>query len=337
MNEGNLKLPSIQAAEKKLLLQTYERNPDLFVGGNGVYLSDEQGQRLSRSAERHRCFCAWLRSSRGRGDHRGAEQAAAAHFEPLLPRAHRESGAAADGDQRARSRLLLQLRHRSLGGCAEACARPRRDAALRGEDHRHQVPGDGTQLSRTNHGLGCDHAQGEVSRAIRAGYARRRICSLQRCRRSAREVFVRGLRHLHRGNSGRRRHPPVSQEFFAAARELCDSTGALLLADEIQSGMGRTGKWFAYQHYGILPDVTTLAKPIANGLPMGAMLCTERAAGAFLPGHARHDLRRWPAGLRGCDRGDRHDETGRVADDHPWKSAATSSSSSKGFATVMIA
>jgi acetylornithine aminotransferase/acetylornithine/N-succinyldiaminopimelate aminotransferase len=48
--------------------------------------------------------------------------------------------------------------------------------------------------------------------------------------------------------------------------------------------MGRTGEWFAYQHYGILPDITTLAKPIANGLPMGAMLCTEEAARAFSPG-----------------------------------------------------
>jgi acetylornithine aminotransferase/acetylornithine/N-succinyldiaminopimelate aminotransferase len=77
---------------------------------------------------------------------------------------------------------------------------------------------------------------------------------------------------------------PVSQEFFATARELCDSTGALLLADEIQSGLGRTGKWFAYQHYGIQPDVTTLAKPIAGGIPMGAMLCVERVASAFTPG-----------------------------------------------------
>ncbi len=77
---------------------------------------------------------------------------------------------------------------------------------------------------------------------------------------------------------------PISQEFLAAARELCDSTRALLLADEIQSGMGRTGEWFAYQHYGVLPDITTLAKPIANGLPMGAMLCTDEAARAFSPG-----------------------------------------------------
>jgi acetylornithine aminotransferase/acetylornithine/N-succinyldiaminopimelate aminotransferase len=77
---------------------------------------------------------------------------------------------------------------------------------------------------------------------------------------------------------------PATQEFIAAARELCDSTGALLLADEIQSGMGRTGEWFAYQHYGVQPDITTLAKPIANGLPMGAMLCTDEAARAFSPG-----------------------------------------------------
>jgi len=76
----------------------------------------------------------------------------------------------------------------------------------------------------------------------------------------------------------------MSREFVAAARELCDSTGALLLADEIQSGLGRTGEWFAYQHFGILPDITTVAKPMANGLPMGAMLCTDEAARAFAPG-----------------------------------------------------
>jgi acetylornithine aminotransferase/acetylornithine/N-succinyldiaminopimelate aminotransferase len=77
---------------------------------------------------------------------------------------------------------------------------------------------------------------------------------------------------------------PVSEEFLRTARELCDSTGALLICDEIQSGMGRTGRWCAYQHYGILPDVTTLAKPMAGGLPIGAMLCTDAAARAMTPG-----------------------------------------------------
>jgi len=76
----------------------------------------------------------------------------------------------------------------------------------------------------------------------------------------------------------------VSEEFLRTARELCDSTGALLLLDEIQSGMGRTGKWCAYQHFNIQPDVTTLAKPLAGGIPIGAMLCTEEAARAITPG-----------------------------------------------------
>ena len=77
---------------------------------------------------------------------------------------------------------------------------------------------------------------------------------------------------------------PVTQEFFAAARALASGTGALLMVDEIQSGMGRTGRWCAYQHYGIQPDVTTLAKPLAGGVPLGAVLCTEEAARAIHAG-----------------------------------------------------
>ncbi len=77
---------------------------------------------------------------------------------------------------------------------------------------------------------------------------------------------------------------PVSPEFFRAARDLTSGSGALLLADEIQCGFGRTGEWFAYQQYGLLPDVATLAKPLAGGLPIGAMLCTNEVALAFSPG-----------------------------------------------------
>jgi acetylornithine aminotransferase/acetylornithine/N-succinyldiaminopimelate aminotransferase len=76
----------------------------------------------------------------------------------------------------------------------------------------------------------------------------------------------------------------ISPEFLAAARELCDSTGALLIFDEIQSGMGRTGKWCAYQHFNVMPDVTTLAKPLAGGIPIGALVCTDAAARAITPG-----------------------------------------------------
>jgi acetylornithine aminotransferase/acetylornithine/N-succinyldiaminopimelate aminotransferase len=77
---------------------------------------------------------------------------------------------------------------------------------------------------------------------------------------------------------------PVSEGFFRLARKLTAKSGALLLADEIQCGLGRTGNYFAYQHYGIRPDVVTVAKPLAAGLPLGAILTTRQVAGCLHPG-----------------------------------------------------
>jgi len=77
---------------------------------------------------------------------------------------------------------------------------------------------------------------------------------------------------------------PVTHEFLQLARDLTQKSGALLILDEIQSGLGRTGKYFAYQHYGITPDIVTVAKPLAAGLPLGALLTTHRVAGGMHPG-----------------------------------------------------
>jgi predicted acetylornithine/succinylornithine family transaminase len=76
--------------------------------------------------------------------------------------------------------------------------------------------------------------------------------------------------------------PPAG--YLAGVRELCDSQGALMILDEIQTGLGRTGKLFAHEHFGAAPDVMTLAKALANGLPAGAILATEQAASLFGPG-----------------------------------------------------
>src|SRR5438552_10347331 len=77
---------------------------------------------------------------------------------------------------------------------------------------------------------------------------------------------------------------PLSQEFVQLARQLSERTGALLILDEIQCGLGRTGRYFAYQHYGVKPDIVTVAKPLAAGLPLGALLTTDRVAGGMHPG-----------------------------------------------------
>jgi acetylornithine/N-succinyldiaminopimelate aminotransferase len=77
---------------------------------------------------------------------------------------------------------------------------------------------------------------------------------------------------------------PVDKEFLELASRLTRRSGALLMLDEIQCGLGRTGRHFAYQHYNVLPDVVTVAKPLACGLPLGAILTTERVASCIHPG-----------------------------------------------------
>jgi acetylornithine/N-succinyldiaminopimelate aminotransferase len=74
-------------------------------------------------------------------------------------------------------------------------------------------------------------------------------------------------------------------EYLHGLREICDANGWLLMLDEVQSGVGRTGKWFAFQHSGVKPDVMTLAKGLASGVPIGACIAAGPAAGVFKPGN----------------------------------------------------
>ncbi|MDP8234017.1 MAG: aspartate aminotransferase family protein [Candidatus Saelkia tenebricola] len=73
-------------------------------------------------------------------------------------------------------------------------------------------------------------------------------------------------------------------DFVKELRKICDNKNLLLIIDEVQSGMGRTGEWFSYQHYGITPDIITIAKGIAGGLPMGVMIAKDKIADCFKPG-----------------------------------------------------
>jgi predicted acetylornithine/succinylornithine family transaminase len=77
---------------------------------------------------------------------------------------------------------------------------------------------------------------------------------------------------------------PIDPEWLVFLRELCDSRGVAVIFDEVQCGLGRTGTLFAYEQTGVVPDVLTLAKPLAGGLPMGAVLLRDAIAGALKPG-----------------------------------------------------
>jgi acetylornithine aminotransferase/acetylornithine/N-succinyldiaminopimelate aminotransferase len=279
-----MNLESLQAAEKKLLLNTYERNPYLFTSGKGVYLHDENGSEYLDLLSGIGC------SALGYG-HPALEEAIIAqtkkiihtsnlffheHTAPLALRLTEISG-------------LDRVFFTNSGTEAwEAAMKLARAHALRLREEGRNIGTKFLALEHSFHG----RTMGSVSTTHKAKYREPfspliptvdfvPFNDVDALRAAFSSDYCAILLETVQGEGGIH---PVSQEFFTAARELCDSTGALLIADEIQCGIGRTGKWFAYQHYNLLPDVTTIAKPIAGGVPMGAMLCTEEAAKAFHPG-----------------------------------------------------
>jgi predicted acetylornithine/succinylornithine family transaminase len=76
----------------------------------------------------------------------------------------------------------------------------------------------------------------------------------------------------------------ATKEYLQAIRSLCDEKGAVMILDEVQTGMGRTGKWFAYQHFDVEPDIMTLAKALGGGVAIGAMMAKEELAAKLVPG-----------------------------------------------------
>ncbi|MCP4452760.1 MAG: aspartate aminotransferase family protein [Planctomycetes bacterium] len=76
----------------------------------------------------------------------------------------------------------------------------------------------------------------------------------------------------------------ATPEYLEAIRDLCDENGALMILDEVQTGVGRTGKWFGYQHYDVEPDIMTMAKALGGGMAIGAMMARDKVAASLVPG-----------------------------------------------------
>jgi acetylornithine/N-succinyldiaminopimelate aminotransferase len=76
----------------------------------------------------------------------------------------------------------------------------------------------------------------------------------------------------------------ATKEYLQAIRRLCDEKGALMIVDEVTTGIGRTGKWFGYQHFDVEPDIITMAKALGGGMAIGAMMATEEVAASLVPG-----------------------------------------------------
>ncbi|MGB8031822.1 MAG: aspartate aminotransferase family protein [Terracidiphilus sp.] len=283
-----MKLEEIRAAEQRLLLSTYDRSPVLFVDGEGVYVQDENGTKyldllsgigVNALGYNHPAIVDTIaRQSRalihtsnlyyheGQAElalrlteHTGLDRAFFANtgteaWEGALKLARAYAGLkrSEDGPNEKKIGTKFLALEQSFHGRTFGAMSTTYKAKYR-EPFGPVVPG--VEFVRFN----------DVS-DLRAKFSSE-VCA----------ILVEAIQ----GEGGVR---PLTQEFFAEARALASSTGALLIVDEIQAGMGRTGKWCAYQHYGILPDVTTFAKPLAGGLPLGAVMCTEEVARAMHAG-----------------------------------------------------
>jgi acetylornithine aminotransferase/acetylornithine/N-succinyldiaminopimelate aminotransferase len=273
-----MKLDEIRAAEARLLLSTYDRSPVLFVGGEGVHLIDEKGDRyldllsgigVNALGYNHPAVVETIaRQSRALIHisnlyyHEGQAELALRLTERCgLDRAF----FANTGTEAWEGALKLARSYASLRR-GEGATIGTKFLALEQSFHGRTFGSMATTYKEKYREPfapvvpGVEFVRFNDVADLRAKFSHE-VCA----------ILVEAIQ----GEGGVR---PLTQEFFAEARALASSTGALLIADEIQAGMGRTGKWCAYQHYGIRPDVTTLAKPLAGGIPLGAVLCTEEVA-----------------------------------------------------------
>ncbi len=278
------KLDQIRAAETKLLLPTYERSPVLFTGGQGVYLIDEQG-------ERYLDLLSGIGVNALGYGHPVIEEAIARQSRALIHISNLYY-------HQGQAELALRLTERTgldrvffANTGTEAWEGALKLARAYATLRRGEGATIGTKflaLEQSFHG----RTYGAMATTHKAKYREPfapvvpgvefvRFNDIDDLRAKFSSEVCGILVEAIQGEGGVR---PLTPEFLAEARALASSTGALLIIDEIQAGMGRTGKWCAYQHYGVQPDVTTLAKPLAGGIPLGAVLCTEEVARAIHPG-----------------------------------------------------
>jgi acetylornithine/N-succinyldiaminopimelate aminotransferase len=281
-----MSLASISRMEAKLLLPTYERQPILFVRGRGVYLWDSEGKRyldflsgigVNALGHNHPRIQAVIKRQAARLIHvsnlffheyqaelaemlteiSGLDRAffcnsgtEAWEGALKLARAFAQTNNTNGGKSKSKTRILAMGNsfHGRTFGALATTGQPKYRAPF--------VPlVPGVTFVKFND---LDDLQRKVDSSVCA-------------------VCIETIQ----GEGG---ICPVNKEFLELASSLTKKNGALLLLDEIQCGLGRTGRHFAYQHYGVLPDVVTVAKPLACGLPLGAILTTKRVASCIHPG-----------------------------------------------------
>lgn len=281
-----MNLASVSRMEAKLLLPTYERQPILFVRGRGVYLWDSQGKRyldflsgigVNALGHNHPAIKSAIKRQAGR----------LIHVSNLFFHEY----------QAELAKMLTQISGldrvffcNSGTEAWEGALKLARAFAQANNTNGHNSNSKTRILAMENsfHGRTCGALATTGQPKYRApfvpllpGVTFVKFNDLEDLQRKFDTRVCAVCIETIQGEGG---ICPVNREFLELASRLTKQSGALLVLDEIQCGLGRTGRHFAYQHYDVLPDVVAVAKPLACGLPLGAILTTERVAGCIHPG-----------------------------------------------------
>ncbi|MHB8780988.1 MAG: acetylornithine/succinylornithine family transaminase [Candidatus Geothermincolia bacterium] len=267
--------------EASLLFNTYKRKPVLFESGSGVSLRDDRGREYLD-------FVGGLGSVVAGHAHPGVAAAVASQAAKLV----QTSNLYYTSPQLELAQALLRMTFADRVFFCNSGAEANEGAiklarkyfrTCRGEDRPEVICAFGSFHGRT---LATLKATGQPERwgpfePLPAGFTHVPYDDTAALTAALSERTCAVMLEPIQGEIGVR---VPSSSFLAEARKACDEAGALLILDEVQTGMGRTGAFLAHEHGAIQPDIATMAKGLANGLPIGAVLATEEVAAAFGPG-----------------------------------------------------
>ncbi len=280
-----MNLAQLRRAESRLLMPTYKRAPVYFRRGRGCYLFDDRGRRYLD-------FITGIGVNALGYAHPGIlsvlqlQSARLIHLSNLYPNEFQVSAArhlcAMSGLDRV---FFTNSGTEAIEGALKLA---RLYARKTHRSSRTEPPRDFVAVEHSFHGRTFGALSITFPRKYRQPYAPLlsgarfvRFNDVEDLRRKLDSRVAAIILEPIQGEAGVR---PISPEFYREARRLAAKRGALLIADEIQCGLSRTGKYFAFERLGGRPDIITVAKPLAGGLPLGAFLASEKVANVFSPG-----------------------------------------------------
>lgn len=275
-------LADVSALDAEYVMGTYGRFPVEFVRGIGTELFDSEGRRyldflsglaVTSLGHAHPAVAAAV-----------SEQASKLlHVSNLFHTEHQARVAAAlDGLLGGGGRCFFVNSGAEANECAIKLAR-RYGQSHGGPDRYHVVSAYGSFHGRTLATLAAtgQPQKQETFAPMPSGFRQVAFADLDALEAAMDERVCAVLLESVQGEGGVQ---PAPVEYLRGVRRLCDEREALLIIDEVQTGLGRTGRWFGFEHAGVAPDVVTLAKALGNGVPIGACWARADVAAAFRPG-----------------------------------------------------